>query len=177
MIFSLSDTILGEHACRSNFKSKIQLSYTDEKNKCQNHDLIISRNSYYKDVPEEYYLQGTKDEGLYFFWIFILNKYHSYYVGCGNLTSRIRKGYQKFYDDVSKCSGLHLSFLKTNHLSKKEIKKLETAYIKDLCPIMNKVNSNVSSKTYIENIAAYGKMMEYKDLEYIKRQEEMRKIF
>ena len=55
--------------------------------------------------------------------------------------------------------------------------KLETTYIKDLCPIMNKVNSNVSSKTYIENIAAYGKMMEYKDLEYIKWQEEMRKIF
>ena len=170
MIFSLSDTIIGEQfgfGISNNVKTKIQLSYTNKKGKNTYHNLIVPRNRCYNDVPKEHYLY-IEDEGIYFFWIFVKDKFYPLYIGSGNLSTRIRQGYQKYNSALyHSIKNLYVSFDKKTDLCKKDIKNLETKYIKKLCPILNKTHANVANKTYIENLNAYAQLIKEGDADEV----------
>ena len=152
------------HSQERSAYGKIQLHYKDIKSKRQNHDLTVSYNQYYENIPEKYYLKGTKERGLYFFWIKAFNKFYSLYIGSGILSTRIKSGYKK-YSSISNydIKNLYVSFFKTDDLSTKEMKDLEKKYITKMFPIMNKVHGTPANLIYIENLKAYGKLIKEKN--------------
>ena len=156
--FIIGDEIIGDHdmfGAPDTYMTKIRLSYKDKKGKVGSHSLTVPHNKYYEDIPEKYYLQGTKDRGLYFFYIKVKSKFYPLYVGSGVLSSRIKTRYQKLNPNVRK---MYLSFFKTNDLSKKDMEELEKEYIKKLCPISN-ISHRSITKIFIENAKAYGQLI------------------
>ena len=156
--FIIGDEIIGDHDMfgpPDTYMTKIRLYYKDKKGKAVRHNLTIPHNNFYNDIPEKYYLKGTKDRGLYFFYIKVKSKFYPLYVGSGVLSSRIKTRYQKLNPEVRK---MYLSFFKTNDLSKKDMEELEKEYIKKLCPISN-ISHRSITKIFIENVNAYGQLI------------------
>ena len=156
--FTIADEIIGDHDIfgpPDTYMTKICLGYKDKKGKFDSHNLTVPRNKYYKDIPEKYYLQGTKDRGLYFFYIKVKSNFYPLYIGSGVLSSRIKTRYQKLNPEVRK---MYLSFFKTNDLSKKNMEELEKDYIKKLCPVLN-ISHRSITKIFIENVNAYGQLI------------------
>ena len=156
--FIIGDEIIGDHDMfgpPDTYMTKIRLYYKDKKGKAVRHNLTIPHNNFYNDIPEKYYLKGTKDRGLYFFYIKVKSKFYPLYVGSGILSSRIKTRYQKLNPEVRK---MYLSFFKTNDLSKKDMEELEKEYIKKLCPISN-ISHRSITKIFIENVNAYGQLI------------------
>ena len=156
--FIIGDEIIGDHDMfgpPDTYMTKIRLYYKDKKGKAVRHNLTIPHNNFYNDIPEKYYLKGTKDRGLYFFYIKVKSKFYPLYVGSGILSSRIKTRYQKLNPEVRK---MYLSFFKTNDLSKKDMEELEKEYIKKLCPISNISHRSITN-LFIENVNAYGQLI------------------
>ena len=149
-IYGINDEITTEThiGLPDKFRTKIVLSNKKFK---FSWNLTLNWNRRYEKLPLDNYLQGTRDRGFYCFWIKNKDIFFPHYLGSGNLSTRIKDGYNKFFPDIQY---LYISFYKDNDISKKNMKNLEKEYIDFLSPIENKQHRRIG-KAYFKNLKAF----------------------
>ena len=163
-IYGINDEITTEThiGLPDKFRTKIVLSNKKFK---FSWNLTLNWNRRYEKLPLDNYLQGTKDRGFYCFWIKNKDIFFPHYLGSGNLSTRIKDGYNKFFPDIQY---LYISFYKDNDISKKDMKNLEKEYINFLSPIENKLQyffkilSGIIFKFLLYAISSYSKYLKYR---------------
>ena len=125
---------------------------------------LTPKNGGYKEVRHV----SSYTSGLYCFWFNVDNEFHPSYLGKGKLSIRIPKSYYKLASSFDK---LYVSFVKGY-----EYEKYESDYIKKLQPVFNKQH-NLIGETFLNNTAAYKKVLNNEKEKQKKWKKEMDKLY